>query len=505
MKKLVSLVIVMALVLSLAVGAAAQTVGTAAADKGSITISNASKGETYSIYKLFGATVSTATDADGNSQSISYTGEIPAGLEVYFEKDANTGAISARESTLSEAALNALKAWAATVTPTASAESDGSELIFAGLDYGYYVITTTQGNGSAITVTSTRPNATVVDKNESTPATKVTKTVDDNDQSYNIGDIVTYTVTFNTTNFTGAGDAAKKIISYTITDTLPASLDDVTVTSIKLDVDGDLATNDQTTLTTQQFDTNGEITIPWVDADGNSLYANGVTVVLTYTAKIGEDAPVNGAGITNTVGISWTDKEGDVTSGTTSSSNVTISTHAIAIKKVDQSGNPLAGAEFQFPFYVKEAKDIDDAYIYAGTTADAGLTNTLTTGADGLIIVKGLAAGTYKITETEAPAGYNKIDGEINVEATKTTETTTNSTIILDENGNVVSTETSETIKVIVSTDKLAATPTVVLNKTGTELPSTGGMGTTIFYVLGGLMFVGALVLLVTNKRMKAE
>ena len=64
--------------------------------------------------------------------------------------------------------------------------------------------------------------------------------------------------------------------------------------------------------------------------------------------------------------------------------------HAIAIKKVDQKGQPLAGAKFQLPFYAKSTAANDGAYIYAGTTAGDGLVNELTTPADGVIIVKRL-------------------------------------------------------------------------------------------------------------------
>ena len=72
----------------------------------------------------------------------------------------------------------------------------------------------------------------------------------------------------------------------------------------------------------------------------------------------------------------------------------------------------------------------------------------------------------------------------------------------LDENGNTTNTQTEKTIEVNVDIETIAATAVVVVNKAGTELPSTGGMGTTVFYVLGAVLVVGAGVLLVTKKRM---
>ena len=99
-----------------------------------------------------------------------------------------------------------------------------------------------------------------------------------------------------------------------------------------------------------------------------------------------------------------------------------------------------------------------------------------------------------------APAGYNKLTGPVEVTPTKTSSTTTNVTVYLDENGNIVDSETST--KVTVISDKIAATAIVIVNKAGTELPETGGVGTTMFYVVGGLMMLMAVVLLVTKKRM---
>ena len=157
---------------------------------------------------------------------------------------------------------------------------------------------------------------------------------------------------------------------------------------------------------------------------------------------------------------------------------------------------------FEFPFYVKSTADATDgAYIYAGTTAGEGLTNQITTPENGVIVVKGVKSGDYEITEFKAPAGYNKLTAPVTVEAVKTGETSTHTTVYLDKDGNKVN-ESAKVFEVKVDIDTIAATAVVVVNKAGTELPSTGGMGTTIFYVLGAVLVVGAGVLLVTKKRM---
>ena len=95
--------------------------------------------------------------------------------------------------------------------------------------------------------------------------------------------------------------------------------------------------------------------------------------------------------------------------------------------------------------------------------------------------IESLDAGTYYLKETEAPAGYNKLNTVV--------------TVIIDHDGKInATTEKPE-----------GATQSEVENKSGTELPSTGGMGTTIFYVLGSVLVVGAVVLLVTKKRMSTS
>ena len=494
-RKLASLLLALVMVFALATTAFAQDV-TVTGGTGSITISNAAKGETYTIYKLFDATVS----EDG--KSIAYTGTVPPSLNTYFTADTNgyisaTGAAKDGEN-MSEGLKAALKAWTADATATATAESDGSALNFKGLKYGYYVVTTTQGN-QVISVDSTMPNAIIVDKNSSTPE-GLRKTASSNDVS--IGDEVTYTVRFETSNYFGAGKEAKKIVSYTIEDTLPDFLSNVTVTSIIVDNDGDsTTTKDQADVTAQFVDK--KIVIDWYDeANSKFLHDNGATVTITYTAKVTEKAHIDGNGNTNKVTVTWTTEGGEPPVPGKLEKEETIYTYAIALKKVDNKGKTLPGAVFEFPFYVKSTADATDgAYIYAGTTAGEGLTNQITTPENGVIVVKGVKSGDYEITEFKAPAGYNKLTAPVTVEAVKTGETSTHTTVYLDKDGNKVN-ESAKVFEVKVDIDTIAATAVVVVNKAGTELPSTGGMGTTVFYVLGAVLVLGAVVLLVTKKRM---
>lgn len=497
-RKLGSLLLALVMVFALAVTAFAQDV-TVTGGTGSITISNAAKGETYAIYKLFDATV------NADDSSIAYTGTIPESLNTYFTADKN-GYISATQDAtdgenMSEGLKTALKTWTKTATKTASAESDGSALTFKGLAYGYYVVTTTQGD-QLISVDSTKPKVTIVDKNSSTP-TDLHKTASNKD--VNIGDTVTYTVRFKTSNYDGAGTKAKEIVSYTIEDTLPEFLSNVTVTSIIVDNDGNDATTKDQSDVTAQF-TNKKIVIDWYDEANNQfLYNNGATIIITYTAVVTDKAAIDGAGNTNNVTVTWTTEGGTQPGADKRETSVTIFTYAIALKKVNNKGAALPGAVFEFPFYVKSTPDANGAYIYAGTTAGEGLTNQITTPDSGVIVVKGVKSGSYEITEVTAPAGYNKLTAPVTVKAAKTGETSTHTTVYLDENGNIINTQTEKTTEVKVDIDTIAATAVVVVNKAGTELPSTGGMGTTIFYVLGSVLVIGAAVLLVTKKRMSTK
>lgn len=492
-KKFAGMLLALVMMLALATTAFAQEINSGTANGATITVANAAKGETYKIYKLFDATV---TGTDGGS--ISYTGTIPATLTDYFEADA-VGNITVKDAAyadpttkaeMSEGLRTALKTWAATATVTAEAKSDGSNLQFTGLPFGYYVVGTTQGE-QAVTVTSTNPNATVHDKNSSVPKDLVKK-VDNTD--VHIGDTVTYTVSFKTANYSGSGADAKKITAYNIEDTLPDYLSNVTVTKIVVD-DGN-----QTDVTAQFV--NKKIVLNWYDDTNKQfLYGNGATVTITYTAVVTEKAAIDGAGNKNIVTLTW-DLDGNPNPGDKLESDVSVFTYAIALKKVDDKGTPLGGAEFELPFYVKENPDVaDGAYIYAGTTPATGLTNKVVSPDDGLIVIKGVASGAYTIKETTAPAGYNLLKDPFTVTATQTGQTTTHTTTYLDDKGNITGQVTNT--KVEVKLDNISTAVQVVVNKTGATLPSTGGMGTTVFYVLGGAVVAAACVLLIVTKKRK--
>ena len=519
-KKLLVVAAAVVMAMALAVPAFAQTVGNSAANTGSITINNAANGETYSVVKIFGATITDDATASTDASGIAYTGDIPDDLTTYFEKD-STGNILRKSTATDDAALlAAVQAYAKTQDATASAVSDGSVLVFQGLDYGYYAVISTQG--ATVTIDSLRPNATVNDKN--TKDLTATKTVDDQDVS--VGQTVEYTAVFDTANYRGE----KQVKSYTISDTLPDFLTNVRITSLKVietpaaeatgnpgDPDYVPAVTEVSTNLSGSYTafTDKKIVIPWVDDNNKSLYKNGSQIELKYTATVTASADVDGtAGNVNKVTITPNeDKDGQTPFNEHKESEQKIFTYAAALQKVDNDKKPLAGAEFTIAGL--QATGSNGVYTVTkyDPEADPALTpTTLTTDADGQLVILGIASDeTLVATETKAPDGYNKLTTEVNLVPTKTGEVITVKEardIYYDEDGHVISDETTtDTVvedKATYSGD-LLKTAIVVVNNKGTELPSTGGMGTTILYIIGAIFVIGAGVYLITRRRAAKE
>ena len=508
MKKLASLLLAMVLVLAMAVPAMATEVATGKGGNASITIANASKGITYKVYKLFDASVT--GDNDG---SIVYTGTIPDSLTIYFtEVNGYIVATDAAKNTsgdLSAEAIAAMTEWAKTATVTATGEGQGDALVFTGLEYGYYVITTTQG--TAISVDSTNPNVTIYDKNSTEP--DITKSV--NDADVDIGQTVTYTATATTSNYLGEGSAAKKVTKYEITDTLPEFLKDVKVTSITIGGAAYTVNGEVPQFANVDDDAELEIIIPWVNADGDSLYANGAEIVVTYTATVTDKAVVDGTtGNINVVTLKAYVEDGDDEDDKddpwdkTWSDDEVIFTYAGALQKVDENKKPLAGAKFAaLGLTVEKVSDgVYRVVSYDPTSTVYG--NEMETDAQGQLVILGLSSDSkLTVKETVAPAGYNILVNTTTITPVKTGEEikATAQTIYYDANGNVTATETSTKYEKTTYNVNLLKTAIVVVNQAGTELPETGGMGTTMLYVGGGILVLGAVILLITRKRMTAK
>lgn len=481
-KKLFALTVALILALALAMPAFAD--GT-----GSITITNATVGETYAGYKIFDATYS--------GENVAYT--IKSTDQFYEAVSTATNVFTLTESSVSGTYNVALVqggdvlTWVKGLniggfTPDLTAtEADSATVAWNSVPYGYYYITSTLG--TLITVDSNLPNVSVIDKNQ-VPGTNPSKTAGDED--YEIGETIPFTVTFTATNY----DGEKAISEYYVKDTMPSGME-LIVDSLDVKVDS-VALIQPYTETTSTTTGGFDITIPWQN-EGTFLYDSPSTVTVTYSAKLTAAAGIDGDGVTNTAIIDW-DVNPD---GSEIETSETVYTYALAIKKVDKQGNGLTGAEFVLKngdavvTVSADTGEVDGANYYV---VDPQGTATITSPENGLIIIKGVDNDNYTLTETKAPAGYNLLTAPVSVTPTLIGMTSTNVIKYLDENGNVVDTVTTTPVSIEIA--DVAATPVVVVNFTGTELPSTGGMGTTIFYTMGGLLTVGAVVLLVTKKRM---
>lgn len=503
MKKVITLLLaaMMVLAMSMTVFAAApDTVPTPGT--GTITVNNAARGETYTAIKVLDAKV-------GANGAIVYPGPVPEGLEDCFQMSSD-GVNLEKKAGLSDDNLFAkLKTWAAGKSGT-EIRATSETVVFENLDFGYYVITSTQGGGAAISVTSTKPDGVVNEKNVTTPEPQ--KTVDG--VAYSIGDTITYTVTFNGANYRGAGENARIVTSYDVTDTLPAFLTNAHVTSVTIG-EGSSATT-----ITRDFN-NKSFNIPWArwnatDKKWESLYNNGTLVTIVYTAQLTDTVRV-GAANTNTITVEPKVGKNDGTEEPTEESwsdDAEVKTYATAIKKVDENGKPLAGAKFKVRG-LTATKGEDGVYTvteYKPTGEGAiSLANSteLEVDANGMLYIVGLKdALTLSLTETEAPAGYNKLTEAVKVtsqlQSTETYKLTGYRKY--DAKGNIIEESTTEITggeTVTKNLSDLDAAAIQIQNNKGTELPGTGGIGTVIFYVLGSILVIGSAIVLISRRRME--
>ena len=393
----------MALVLVLSCSVSAFAAETA----GSITITNATIGHTYSLYKIFDATYS--TDAAGNTNAVSYSitadnqffqymfGADGKQANAYFSYDAVTAAVTRNEgvqngdiiSYLTDMVRSEEDSFAAVKTETAADET----IVFDNLPYGYYLID--KGNGAAVTIDSNTPDIQVIDKNQ-VPGSDFSKLVEDEEtgnwvgnSSSNIGDIIQFKVAFEATNY----DGEKQIKYYTVADTkgnaLWVEFNSITVEVNGVPLDRGYYHGIEGTHKTQEWEFFGtwtdeekanpdnaqwylihrgfdafDIVIPWMDSyhfegsapdcslvygeGAKSIYPSPVDVVITYNASIEPGATIGNAqnnNLWNTADLSWTS---DVTDGPDDPSTTITTVYALGLEKVDaDTGVHLAGAEFQ--------------------------------------------------------------------------------------------------------------------------------------------------------------
>lgn len=484
MKKLMTLLAVLTLALAMAVPAFA------ASNTGTITIDNAVTGTTYKAYRIFdlesydtdknaysyklnsawNGFPAYSTTIDGNT--VSATDFFSVNSAGYIEWNGAKKDAGADFAKLAKA-FAVEKSIACDKTETAT----DATVTFTNLTLGYYLVDTSLG--SLCSLDTTAPSVTIKEKNSDTTIEK--KIVINGDEkvdsnSAGIGDTVNFSITITVKD----GDPK----NYVLHDKLSGLTFDSDSLEVKV---GTTKLNAGTDYTLETNPTDGDSFD--VKFTNGKLKPNDV-VVVTYSATVAANATIGGEGNTNKAKLEYSGKVSTEEKTTTYVWKLNV--HKYTLNSTNDEV-ALNGAKF-----VLYRKDGTDKKYYAKLTGgkiDGWVTNqsdatTLETTGTGDISIEGLNVGTYYLEETEAPAGYNKLTGPIEVEITATTSVTSGS-------------ETVQYKNLSESSYTLATDATVkVLNKAGTQLPSTGGIGTTLFYVIGGVLMAVAAVLLVTKKRM---
>ena len=476
--KLAGILLALAMVLGIAAIAFAE------GETGSITIYDAAVGQTYTIYQILdlesynneaGAYAYKATTAWNtfiNSEAIKgiYV-EVDAQGYVTWKGDADAAAFAKLAQKYAKDNSIANQGSVTATTTTVS---------FNGLDLGYYLVDTTLG--TLCSLDTTNPNVVMEEKNE---APTNVKTVEE-DSTGNYGEKNDADIG-QTVNFKSTITAQPGAENYVFHDLMSAGL---TYT-------GDAKIYTDEAMTQELAAGNYMVNANPTDSDTFDItftqdYLNTITAAtklyVKYSATLNENANVGNDGNPNESKLSYGEinRETGKPGSTTPPSETNTYTWDVGVFKYTMNGETetaLAGATFTLSKNADGSKPIalvsegNNVYRVA-KTGETGTVTEITTDATGKFTIKGLDADTYYLTETAAPAGYNKLAAPV--------------TIVIGENGVV-----NGTTEAPQGVDEVK-----VLNQSGTELPSTGGIGTTIFYIVGGVLVVGAVVLLVTKKRM---
>lgn len=530
MKSLMKRVFAAAAAIATVFGLAATTVATAnAADNATLTVSTTDAkfaGKTVNAYKMFSATVS------GDGKAVSYT--LTDEWKPFFKNSTASGLTDVTDANINDKANdyvskltgNALVAfatkasnWAQTkannitvgATATVSADASNSKYTatFTGLDYGYYVVavpgaTLANTSGQYATLVSVgRANVTADIKGDLPTVDKKVQ-VDGTGKDATdakIGDTLKFTLTSTIPDM-----SAYNTYTFNFKDTLSKGLTFGQVDSVKVG-DTALTTDTDYTVATAPAD-NGKTLLTVTMKNFKNQQANvGKKITVTYTATLNKDAVVGGAGNVNSATIQYSNNPSTNGTGESEPSKVRVFTYGFTVdkytgKNYDDTATRLAGAEFTLAHkggtaisFVKVADSATQNAVYRVAKADeAGATTTITTPANGKVDFRGLENGEYTLTETKAPAGYNKLASAIGVkvDGQNNGTDTTHATVVIkydNNNGSVY--------------DQTASNGVIpVQNKPGVVLPGTGGMGTIAFTVIGVLVI--ALGVAWTLKRKNA-
>ena len=445
------LLIVVMLASMLCVGASAvyQTSG------GTITITNATSGVTYYAYKVLDMEINTTTGAYRYEQTPATSGadwnDFVAAQTAYFTVSGKY--VTAKYADAAAIAQIAEQYVSAnTIADTANVTATGTTASITGLDCGYYLITSSDGTVIGLDTLLPKEGTPELSLNLKSGLPSIVKSVDDT--AVGIGDTTTYTITV-TTEQNGK--------DYTIVDELPTGTYDPA--SLSVQVGGvDVAASNY--VVTPPANAGDPLTIVLKESYLQTLLA-ATEIVITYEAAVTSAINTAGAPNKNTATLYYgVDADASGKGDLTKSAATTIYSYDLVVTKTFDGAAPAAGVTAGFKLMNTSGKY---AVVTAGkiTSWDNDGTEQITD-ADGKITFAALGDGTYTLVETTVPAGYV---GAANKDIPIT-------------NANAAAT---------------------VDNTSGNELPDTGGMGTTVFYAAGGILVLGALVVLLMKKRSVTE
>jgi len=493
---------------------AAGELETRAAKTGTVTINNTVAGKNLTYYQIFSATKS--------GTAVAYT--LSQDFEGFFTSDAKYGCTGLTGEALSQKAYEyvsnqtapdakkalsqELLAWTlankkigTTITTTETTT------MVPDLAYGFYLFNfagATNVDGitgdvatPAMLINVTDPTVTINMKSSYPVVDKIA-----DDQSTAIGDTVTYTLTSHVPDMTGYDSYVFKF-----KDTLSAGLTFGGVTEVKIG-NQTLVADTGYQLTHEPGNPNA-ITIEILDFINYQNQA-GQPIVVKYTATVNEKAVVGMNPNTNEAKVEYSNDPSNPTLGVPSVPDVVdVHTFDFTVNKyfmADKNESPLSGVGFKLyknkdcteeVNVVRESEGNDqNAAVYRKAKAEESGVEAITP-ASGKIQFKGLDAGTYYLKETTTPDGYNKLTGSIEIVIKPT----------YSQEGKLTEYEVKYTYNGItetVSSNQVNQSPTIkVENKSGTQLPNTGGIGAVIFTIAGVAILAVVMICSMRSKKRK--
>ena len=478
LKRLSSMLLAVFMVMAMAIPAFAATEGTLTG--GSITINDAVPGQTYNAYQILYL-------ESYNAASNAYAYKANSAWETWLRTQTSyvsfddQGYVTWVDDADAEAFAKLAQVQAAKMTAdatgTAPAAAEGetySSVEFKNLNLGYYLVDTSLG--ALCSLGTTNPSATIEEKNEVPTVEKEVK--EDSTGSFverntaQIGDTVEFKTTIH---------AKKGAQNYVLHDKMSNGLT-LDSNTIKVQVNGNDLASTKYSVSSSSLNDECDFEITFTN-DYLATITGNTDIVVTYSATLNKDAVISTKSNTNVTWLNYGD------SSKTSKDKTDTYTFMFDLVKTDEDNTILTGAKFELYHdqngdnkinLVKVTNADGTVYYRVATSAEARAEDFESAVIEaGNVTIKGLDSNTsYWLEETKAPDGYNQLAARHEVKIG-----TSNLTATVENN-------------------KWKSGGVHVVNKTGAELPSTGGMGTTIFYIAGTVLVLGAGVILVTRRRM---